>query len=116
MAVTATATFMGEGRGRVPNVSCGRKRVNRRGRTARSPFRPIMVASEPKPPRGVTLKNVSRLTLLFALMCLGAFLAGRPPAASEARLAQTPNVDRTRTAMRSLRNDDAGRVLPRLRR
>lgn len=26
------------------------------------------------------LKTVSRLTMLFALLCLGAFVAGRPPA------------------------------------
>jgi hypothetical protein len=35
---------------------------------------------EAKPVRGMKLKTVSRLTMLFALLCLAAFVAGRPPA------------------------------------
>jgi hypothetical protein len=38
--------------------------------------------SDEKPPRGVKLKTVSLFTLLFALTCLGAFVAGRPPASA----------------------------------
>lgn len=41
---------------------------------------------EAKPVRGMKLKTVSRLTMLFALLCLAAFIAGRPPAPA-ARLA-----------------------------
>lgn len=51
----------------------------RRSRRAASPFRTNAVPVKAKPPRGVKLKTVSRLTLLLALLCLGAFLAGRPP-------------------------------------
>jgi hypothetical protein len=42
---------------------------------------PVVVA-EPKPVRGVKLRTVSLLTMLFSLLCLGAFLAGRPPLAA----------------------------------
>jgi hypothetical protein len=31
-------------------------------------------------PRGIKLKTVSRFILVFALVCLAAFAAGRPPA------------------------------------
>ena len=31
---------------------------------------------------GMKLKTVSRLTMLFALLCLAAFVAGRPPASA----------------------------------
>ena len=37
---------------------------------------------EAKPVRGMKLKTVSRLTMLFALLCLAAFVAGRPPASA----------------------------------
>jgi len=37
------------------------------------------VKPEAKPVRGVQLKTVSRWTMLFALLCLAAFAAGRPP-------------------------------------
>lgn len=36
--------------------------------------------SESAPRRGVKLKTVSRFTMLFAVICLLAFMAGRPPA------------------------------------
>jgi hypothetical protein len=42
----------------------------------------LPAGSEEKPPRGVKLKTVSLFTLLFALACLGAFVAGRPPASA----------------------------------
>lgn len=35
--------------------------------------------AEAKPPRGVKLKTVSNFTMIFALLCLAAFAAGRPP-------------------------------------
>jgi hypothetical protein len=38
--------------------------------------------SEPKPVRGMKMKTVSLATMLFSLLCLGAFLAGRPPLAA----------------------------------
>ena len=36
--------------------------------------------AEEKPVRGVKLKTVSTFTLIFALLCVAAFAAGRPPA------------------------------------
>jgi hypothetical protein len=38
--------------------------------------------AESTPPRGIKLKTVSRLTMLFAAICLLAFMAGRPPGAA----------------------------------
>ena len=38
-----------------------------------------VVHEEIQPVRGVKLKTVSAFTMLFALACLGAFMAGRPP-------------------------------------
>lgn len=49
----------------------------------------IVPAAPAKPPRGMKLKTVSRVTMLFALLCLGAFLAGRPPV-SAARVDAAP--------------------------
>jgi len=37
--------------------------------------------AESAPRRGVKLKTVSRFTMLFGVICLLAFMAGRPPAA-----------------------------------
>jgi hypothetical protein len=65
------------------------------------------------PVRGVKLKTVSLFTVVFALVCLGAFVAGRPPALAEAVAAH-----RTSSAPFSagrLRHDD-GRSLLRHRR
>ena len=40
----------------------------------------LLVPVDVKPPRGMKLKTVSSLTLGFALCCLAALAAGRPPA------------------------------------
>ena len=45
------------------------------------PMRATMLA-EPSPARGLKLKTVSTFTLIFALLCLAAFAAGRPPASA----------------------------------
>jgi hypothetical protein len=37
---------------------------------------------ESMPPHGIKLKTVARLTMLFAAICLLAFMAGRPPNAA----------------------------------
>ena len=63
------------------------KRVRGRKRVARGPARiqvPLAEAPqvEVKPPRGVKLKTVSNFTLIFALICFAALLAGRPPASA----------------------------------
>ena len=43
---------------------------------------PLRPATPPMPVRGVRLRTVSTFTMLFALACLGAFMAGRPPVAA----------------------------------
>jgi len=86
----------------------------RRRRTSRSVFAPVAapVSVEQELPRGIKLKTVSRLTLLFAVICLGAFLAGRPPVAADGHAeAIVSHVTRIRAGRRALRNDDARRVL-----
>ena len=68
----------------MPSVRPRRRSVRRRRIPAqmRLPVGIPVRAAEIRPVRGMKLKTVSRLTLLFALVCLGAFLAGRPPAMS----------------------------------
>jgi hypothetical protein len=65
----------------MPNVK--RRKTRRRTVKPAAP-NPASAAAvtEIKPPRGMKLKTVSRITMLFALLCLGAFLAGRPPVAA----------------------------------
>lgn len=101
----------------MPKVKQGRRRANRRRRASPRAFAPMSHPIEQQPPRGVTLKTVSRLTVLFALLCLGAFLAGRPPVAAAARSRRTASSRKQVRAGRvALRNNDAGRVLLGLRR
>ena len=69
--------------GNLPIIATRRRRAR-----ANVPQRANVAAPEPKPIRGVKLKSVSLWTMLFALLCLGAFIAGRPPA-SAARLSAT---------------------------
>jgi hypothetical protein len=101
----------------VPRIKEGRKRGSRKTGPTRSPFRPVAVVTEPKPARGMKLKTVSRFTLLFALLCLGAFLAGRPPMPKDAIIASAQRrAKQVRAEQEALRNDNAGRVLFSLRR
>jgi len=74
----------------------------------------MITPDESKPVHGLKLRTVSLLTMAFALACLVAFMAGRPPASAA-------NVERNRivaqeTARAGLRHDDAGRLLRRSRR
>ena len=71
----------------------------------------VTIPNASKPVRGVKLKTVSMLTMLFALACLAAFMAGRPPASAA-------NVDQRRLiapegAAAALRHDDARSLLRR---
>lgn len=103
----------------MPRVKQGRRRGGRRRRAATRAFAivPAPVAELPRPPRGVKLKTVSRLTLLFALLCLGAFMAGRPPVSADGHFAFAAGKAKPADAVRErLRNDDARRVLLGLRR
>jgi len=98
-----------------------RKRRNRgpartgRRQTALTNAASPVIADECKPVRGIKLKTVSVLTMLFALACLAAFMAGRPP------ISAAGPVQRRDLALKagnegSLRNDDAGSFLPGRRR
>jgi len=91
----------------------------RRRRGCRSAFVPVESPApvEQGPPRGVKLKTVSRFTMLFALICLGAFWAGRPPVAADAHFEATAGrPKRVGAARPELRDNDARRVLFSLRR
>jgi hypothetical protein len=59
----------------------------KKGRASTEMVDEIAAPAERKPVRGVKLKTVSTFTILFAVACLLAFMAGRPPVASGDRLA-----------------------------
>lgn len=67
----------------MPKTTSARKKLRRATASAQlkaaSPKLAIVPAAEEKKVRGVKLKTVSTLTMGFALLCLGAFMAGRPP-------------------------------------
>lgn len=63
------------------------------------------------PVRGVKLRTVSLFTVVFALMCLGAFMAGRPPASAEAVRAR--HASNAGASAERLRHDDARSLLRR---
>lgn len=94
--------------GRVRKARMKRGRISRSQiAAARTDAASIEVKGEPV--RGVKLRTVSLFTMFFALACLGAFIAGRPPAAAagsgrHGELA--PNADGA-----VLRHDDAGSFL-----
>lgn len=72
----------------MPNLATARKRRPRNNRRTMQPKLALvpMPAKKPveeKPVRGVKLKTVSMFTLIFALLCVAAFAAGRPPVAAE---------------------------------
>jgi hypothetical protein len=50
-----------------------------RSQTARPPLPLVICRTEAKPVRGVKLRHASWFTVMFALLCLLAYLAGRPP-------------------------------------
>ena len=70
---------------------------------------PSSGAHEPK--RGVKLRNVGWFTMLVALVCLAAFMAGRSSAGSAASGALAP-----KAGAPMLRQNDAGGFLSRRRR
>ena len=63
----------------MPNVKSRKGNRNRRTRAYAPDSGGEGVKIEKKPVRGVALKTVSRWTMLFAVVCLAAFAAGRPP-------------------------------------
>jgi len=91
----------------MPGVTARRRSV----RPRRSPARRRraatgqIVASEMKPVRGLKMKTVSWLMMLFALVCLGAFLAGRSSATG--RNSTNPVRAEPSPVLRPLRNAPA---------
>jgi hypothetical protein len=93
-------------------------RKRRKSGTGRTGCRPAessnatsaVMAHECKPGRGVKLKTVSALTLLFALASLAAFVAGRPPISAAGPL-QRRELAPMPPNQGSLRHDDAGSFL-----
>src|SRR5580658_10322635 len=89
VALAADAADARSRREPMPNVTA-RTRSTRSRRRAASQPRLVLVpmpavvpaTAEPKRVRGVKLKTVSTFTLVFALLCVAAFCAGRPPAAA----------------------------------
>jgi hypothetical protein len=55
----------------------GRRRTRRRGASASSAAQAGVQRTEEKPVRGVKLKHVSWFTMIVAVLCLLAYLAGR---------------------------------------
>ena len=98
----------------MPHTGRKRRRAYARKKPAAWAFKPAALIAEQKPPRGVKLKTVSRLTLLFALLCLGAFLAGRPSVPGDAGAnSGASGAGQTRSvpsARERLRNDNARRL------
>lgn len=58
-----------------------RRRKGTRGSAERVAVTPgsAKIQDEEKPIRGLKLKTVSAFTMTFALICLAAFVAGKPP-------------------------------------
>ena len=63
----------------MPNVKSRKRTRSGRMRAHAADFGGEGAMVKKKPVRGVELKTVSRWTMLFAVLCLAAFAAGRPP-------------------------------------
>jgi hypothetical protein len=89
-----------------------RRRSKQNCRRRAVPLPEADAQEEPKPVRGVKLKTVSAFTMLFALACLAAFMAGRPPV-SAADPAQGAAFQQKEASPQRLRHDDARRLFGR---
>ena len=75
-----------------PPTNSGAEKAGKGKRLALGPV--LVPAAAARPVRGMKLKSVSRIIVLFALVCLGAFRAGRPPV-SAARVDAAPHAKET---------------------
>ena len=90
-----------------------RKRRSRQNyRRHATPISHEVAQEEAKPVRGVKLKTVSAFTMLFALICLAAFMAGRPPVSAAGRGEGTAFLHKQEN-LQQLRHDDARRLFGR---
>jgi hypothetical protein len=91
-----------------------KQRSKQNYQTRALPIPQVEVAQEEtKPVRGVKLKTVSAFTMLFALACLAAFMAGRPPVSAAGRPAQGTALLHKQANSQRLRHDDARRLFGR---
>jgi hypothetical protein len=77
-----------------------------------TPISHEVAQEEAKPVRGVKLKTVSAFTMFFALSCLAAFMAGRPPVSAAASMRSTAQAH-METNQQRLRHDNARRLFGR---
>jgi hypothetical protein len=90
-----------------------RRRRNNRGPQERSiELSGIAASREPKPVRGIKLRTVSTFTMLFAVACLAAFMAGRPPVSLAGPLENAASFQ-TQSGRGLLRYDDAAALFER---
>jgi hypothetical protein len=90
-----------------------KRRSEQNYRTRTMPIRQVEVGQEEtKPVRGVKLKTVSAFTMIFALTCLAAFMAGRP-SVSAVGPAQGSAFQQRQGNPQSLRHDNARRLFGR---
>jgi len=61
----------------MPRIKSRRSPRRRRSQAAKLDFAAPVTLPEEKPVRGVKLRTVSAFTMLFALLCLFAFMVGR---------------------------------------
>ena len=72
----------------------------------------VVAQEESKPVRRVRLKTVSAFTMLFALACLAAFMAGRPPVSAAGSTESRESIQR-QMHQPQLRHDDSRRLFGR---
>ena len=90
-----------------------KRRSKQNYRRHATPISHEVAQEEAKPVRGVKLKTVSAFTMLFALACLAAFVAGRPPVSAAGRWAQGTALLHKQGNPQRLRHDDARRLFGR---
>ncbi len=91
----------------MPRTASKKKKPRRAGIVTQFPPAAPKLAIVPAPvaekqARGVKLKTVSTLTMAFALLCLGAFMAGRPSASAAGPMATIPEL-KERAMLQGLR-------------
>jgi predicted enzyme related to lactoylglutathione lyase len=80
-----------------PKTTSAKKKPRRSAASAQlkavAPKLAIVPAAEEKKVRGVKLKTVSTLTMAFALLCFGAFMAGRPSVSAAGPMITIPELE-----------------------
>jgi hypothetical protein len=87
-----------------------RRRQNSLSQTAVAKAQDSPIEVTRKPVRGMKLRTVSAFTMIFAMACLAAFIAGRPPVSAAGPVRGEESRPET-AAARLLRHDNAGSLL-----